>query len=609
MRIWNELMINDHPRGAGLLVGRQIRYLVQSEHGWIGGFAFSAAALQLHDRDRWIGWDLESRRANLHQVVNMSRFLIRPSVSCQNLASHLLGMATRKLPQDFEVRYGYRPLLLESFVDINNFTGTCYRAANWILTGKTKGRGRQDRLRENPETIKDIYVYPLAKDFRQRIGLAEGSGLDAIDIISCVDGKNWAEKEFGGAPLGDSRLSRRLVEIGAGKAEKPGVAYARVVGGDWAKTKGYYRLIDAPDESAIQMANILLPHREQTIRRMKGQPVVLCIQDGSNLNFNNLSQCEGLGEIGNNQTGAKSKGLHLHSMVAITPDGLPLGVVRAECSAPKPKDKDDKRRAREIPIEEKKTFCWIEGIRDCMQLKAQMPHTRLINVLDREADFYELIDEQRCNCSKVDLLVRAQHNRSTTGEHRLFETARQAPIQARLNIKVPRQSARQKKSKQKARPKRSARIAEVSVRYVRVEINPPSYMKDKESISVWVVNVREDTHPAGTEALEWSLLTTLEIKSVDDALNCVKWYCLRWRIEDWHRVLKSGCKVEDIAHKSADRLKRAIAINLVIAWRIMLMTLLGREAPEMPPEVMFSDLELEVLTAHAKKKASVHQTV
>jgi hypothetical protein len=609
MRIWNELMINDHPRGAGLLVGRQIRYLVQSEHGWIGGFAFSAAALQLHDRDRWIGWDLESRRANLHQVVNMSRFLIRPSVSCQNLASHLLGMATRKLPQDFEVRYGYRPLLLESFVDINNFTGTCYRAANWILTGKTKGRGRQDRLRENPETIKDIYVYPLAKDFRQRIGLAEGSGLDAIDIISCVDGKNWAEKEFGGAPLGDTRLSRRLVEIGAGKAEKPGVAYARVVGGDWAKTKGYYRLIDAPDESAIQMANILLPHREQTIRRMKGQPVVLCIQDGSNLNFNNLSQCEGLGEIGNNQTGAKSKGLHLHSMVAITPDGLPLGVVRAECSAPKPKDKDDKRRAREIPIEEKKTFCWIEGIRDCMQLKAQMPHTRLINVLDREADFYELIDEQRCNCSKVDLLVRAQHNRSTTGEHRLFETARQAPIQARLNIKVPRQSARQKKSKQKARPKRSARIAEVSVRYVRVEINPPSYMKDKESIAVWVINVREDTHPAGTEALEWSLLTTLEIKSVDDALNCVKWYCLRWRIEDWHRVLKSGCKVEDIAHKSAERLKRAIAINLVIAWRIMLMTLLGREAPEMPPEVMFSDLELEVLTAHAKKKASAHQTV
>ena len=609
MRIWNEMMINDHPRGAGLLVGRQIRYLVQSKYGWLGGFAFSAAALHLHDRDEWIGWDLESRRANLHQVVNMSRFLIRSSVSCQNLASHLLGMAIRKLPQDFEARYGYRPLLLESFVDINNFTGTCYRAANWLWIGKTKGRGRQDRLKEKAETIKDIYVYPLVKDFRQRIGLADGSGLGAIDITSCVDGQNWAEKEFGGAPLGDSRLSRRLVEIGTGKAEKPSFSYASVVGGDRAKTKAYYRLIEAPDDSAINITNILLPHREQTIRRMKGQSVVLCIQDGSDLNFNNLSQCEGLGVIGNNQTGAKSRGLHLHSMIAITPDGLPLGVVKAECSVPKEKDKNDKRRTREIPIEEKKTFCWIEGIRDCMQLKAQMPHTRLINVLDREADFFELFDDQRCNCSKVDLLVRAQHNRSTTGEHTLFETARQSPIQAQANVKVPRQSARPKKSKQKARPKRTARTAKASVRYVQIELNPPSYMKDKEPISVWVVHVCEDKPPAGTEALEWFLLTTLEIKTVDDALDCVKWYCLRWRIEDWHRVLKTGCRIEDIAHKTADRLRRAIAINLVIAWRIMLMTLMGREVPALPAEVLFSDLEIEVLNAYAKKKASAHQIV
>jgi len=609
MRIWNEMMINDHPRGAGLLVGRQIRYLVQSEYGWLGGFAFSSAALHLHDRDEWIGWDLESRRANLHQVVNMSRFLIRSSVSCQNLASHLLGMATRKLPQDFEARYGYRPLLLESFVDINNFTGTCYRAANWLWIGKTKGRGRQDRLKEKAETIKDIYVYPLVKDFRQRIGLAESSGLGAIDITSCVDGQNWAEKEFGGAPLGDSRLSRRLVEIGTGKAEKPGFSYAGVVGGDRAKTKAYYRLIEAPDDSAINITNILRPHREQTIRRMKGQSVVLCIQDGSDLNFNNLSQCEGLGVIGNNQTGAKSMGLHLHSMIAITPDGIPLGVLKAECSAPKTKDKDDKRRTREIPIEEKKTFCWIERMRDCMQLKTQMPHTRLINVLDREADFFELFDDQRCNCSKVDLLVRAQHNRSTTGENTLFETARQSPIQAQVNVKIPRQSARPKKSKQKARRKRPARTAKASVRYVQIELNPPSYMKDKEPISVWVVHVREDKPPAGTEALEWFLLTTIEIKTVDRALDCVKWYCLRWRIEDWHRVLKTGCRIEDMAHKTADRLRRAIAINLVIAWRIMLMTLMGREVPALPAEVLFSDLEIEVLKAYAKKKTSAHQIV
>ena len=145
MRIWNELMIQGHPQGAGPLVGRQIRYLVESEHGILGGFGFSSAALHLEDRDRWIGWDWKTRQANLHHVVGMSRFLIRSTVSCQNLASKLLGMVVQRFPEDFSNRYHHRPLLLESFVDISSFKGTCYRASNWQWVGRTKGRGRQDR--------------------------------------------------------------------------------------------------------------------------------------------------------------------------------------------------------------------------------------------------------------------------------------------------------------------------------------------------------------------------------------------------------------------------------------------------------------------------------
>ena len=105
------------------------------------------------------------------------------------------------------------------------------------------------------------------------------------------------------------------------------------------------------------------------------------------------------------------------------------------------------------------------------------------------------------------------------------------------------------------------------------------------------------------------MLTTIDIKSPNDALKCIEWYCLRWRIEDWHRVLKSGCGIEALAHKTAGRLKRAIAINLVIAWRIMLMTLMGREMPELPPEVLFPDIEIEVLRAYAKKKALTFRAV
>ena len=126
---------------------------------------------------------------------------------------------------------------------------------------------------------------------------------------------------------------------------------------------------------------------------------------------------------------------------------------------------------------------------------------------------------------------------------------------------------------------------------------------------MWVIHVKEENPPGGEKAIEWFLLTTIDIKTKEDALECIRWYCLRWRIEDWHRVLKSGCGVEGLAHKTAERLKRAIAINLVIAWRIMLMTLMGRETPELPPEVMFSDIEIKVLQAYAKKKEFPFHTV
>ncbi len=604
MRIWNELMIREHPQGAGPLVGRQIRYLVGSEYGWLGAFGFAAAALQLAERDRWIGWDAEQRRRHLHGVVGLSRFLIRPSVECRNLASRLLSVSLERLVEDFEQRYHYRPWLVESFVDISQFSGTCYRAANWILVGQTQGRGRQDRFSKREKTIKDIYVYPLEKDFRARLGLAADAGLGPLAVSDGMDAENWAKQEFGGAPLGDARLSQRLVDIAESKSEKPGRAFTGVAEGDWPAVKAYYRFIDHPDEEAVNIGHILQPHRERTVRRMKAQRTVLCIQDGSDLEYTSLAQCDGLGVIGTNQTAAQSRGLHLHCTFAVAPNGLPLGVLRADCVAPKLKSPDDKRLSYNIPIEEKDTFCWIEALRDTMDVAAQMPQTRLINVCDREADFFELFDEQRRNPG-VDLLVRAKHDRVITEEpFKLFPAIRQASLQTTVQVHVPRQSARPKLSKKQARPKRPSRLAELEVRYQRIQLQPSKYYSGKDPIDVWVIHALESAPPDVTEPVEWFLLTTANITSPEDAEQCLRWYCLRWRIEDFHRVLKSGCGVEQIAHETAERIRRAIAINLVIAWRIMLMTLLGRETPELPPEVMFSNIELQVLRAYAKKNAS-----
>ena len=125
---------------------------------------------------------------------------------------------------------------------------------------------------------------------------------------------------------------------------------------------------------------------------MKAQSTVLCIQDGTDVNYSALVQCDGLGVIGSNQTGAQSGGLHLHSTLVLTTEGPPLGVLGAQCTAPSPKAKDDHRPPSAVPIKEKKTFAWIKGLRECNELAAELPDTRQVCVMDREADFFELFD-------------------------------------------------------------------------------------------------------------------------------------------------------------------------------------------------------------------------
>lgn len=130
---------------------------------------FSASAWALSERDRWIGWSKKDRSQRLHLIVNNTRFLIFPWVKVQNLASHALSLAAKQVPIDFRKRYGYKPVLLETFVDVERYTGTCYRAANWMCLGQTAGRGRMDRYHEQLSTPKLIFVYPLVRDFRQHL--------------------------------------------------------------------------------------------------------------------------------------------------------------------------------------------------------------------------------------------------------------------------------------------------------------------------------------------------------------------------------------------------------------------------------------------------------
>lgn len=596
MRVWNELMIAEHPRGAGPLVGAQLRYLIGSAHGWLGAFGFSAAALKLHDRDVWIGWDAATRLAQLHRLVSMSRFLLRPR-GCRNLASRVLSIVMGRLAGDFDARFGYRPWLAESFVDTAAYDGACYRAANWVCVGQTRGRGRQDPAHRCQAGTKAVYVYPLVRTFRERLGATAPRAAQPLEVGEGLDATRFAEQEFGGAALGDRRLSQRLVASVARLAEQPGRTFSGAAQGDVAAIKGYYRLIDCPATSEVTMANILAPHQARTRQRIANESRVLCVADGTTLDYTGLAECAGLGVTGRNQTGASSRGIQLHSTLAINAQGVPLGIVDVRCRLPQA---DAPKATSKTPIEDKKTYDWVQGLQACMALAEQLPNTRITCVMDRESDFFELFDAHRANPC-VDLLIRASHNRKTSTGVKLLDRLRAGPAQGEIRLKVERQSTRLKRSKQKARPARLQRIAQLALHYGAIQFTPPSPHRDKPALSLWAVHVQETSAPQDATPVEWCLLSSRPIENLADAEQCLRDYALRWRIEDWHRVLKSGCAVEELAHHTVDRLERSIAINLVIAWRIMVMTLLGREVPDLPAQVMFTDIEIEVLSAWARR--------
>ncbi len=152
----------------------------------------------------------------------MSRFLLRTSVHCHNLASTVLGMVLRQVDTDFETQYGYRPWLIESFVDTEHFLGTCYKATNWSAIGQTQGRGRQDRAHKAAKSVKTIYVYAIDAQWRAKMGVAEPVGLQPLEIGQGLDADQWAAQEFGGAELGDSRLADRLVSSAQALGAMPG---------------------------------------------------------------------------------------------------------------------------------------------------------------------------------------------------------------------------------------------------------------------------------------------------------------------------------------------------------------------------------------------------
>ena len=167
-RLWREQVERYHYLGCRVPFGAHLRYWVRNRDRELACLLWTSPAWKMQPRDAWIGWSDEQRQSNLQSIVNNGRFLILPWVRVKGLASKILALSARQMPHDWQIHYGHRPLLLETLVDAARFSGTCYRAANWIYVGQTAGRGRMDREHKNHgRSIKDIYLYPLRRNARQ----------------------------------------------------------------------------------------------------------------------------------------------------------------------------------------------------------------------------------------------------------------------------------------------------------------------------------------------------------------------------------------------------------------------------------------------------------
>ena len=399
--------------------------------------------------------------------------------------------------------------------------------------------------------------------------------------MSPDQGATWVEKEFGGAELGDPRLTKRLIKISAKFAGNPGASIPLACETP-DRLKAAYRFFDNDQVNELE---ILEPHGQANKTRMAGQAVVLAVQDTTQLDFTHHPATTGLGML----TDTAHQGLFYHPTLLVTPGKVPMGVADHLVWERPAADCGKKHQRKQRPISDKESRKWLHSLEKTAQLQKDQPEVHLVNIADREGDIYDyFVTAQRL---QIDVLVRAAWDRrlAQAGGDHLWDHLAAAAVAGELDIAVPRR---------KGKP---ARRAVLAVRYRRVSLKPPrsrSKEKDLEPVAVWAVYAHEDDPPPGQEAVSWMLLTTAAVATFDEATEKIHWYTCRWQIELFFKILKSGCKIEQVQLETAARLRRCLAVYAVVAWRVMFLTMQARAVPDLPSDVLLELEEWQALYCH-----------
>jgi len=392
-------------------------------------------------------------------------------------------------------------------------------------------------------------------------------------------------EEFSGIDFGDKRRDNRFIDIINNISDQPGSSIPRQ-NRDWYNTKATYEFYKNEQVSLSALKKTLMSYGA---KQVEDEMKLLIIHDISNISFNDL-QAEGLGYLDNKE----GRGILCYSSLAATPEGLPLSLLYQHTWIRPLEELGKSAERKRRNFEDKESYRWYEGMREVNNLLGGAVHK--IHIADREADVYELFFH--AYESNTDLLIRARHNRKVVGESPVWDLVAQQPQAASVTLEVPDPTGKKQRS------------VKAEVRYEQVKILRPINSENQyESVTLNAIEIKEtlDKGMKTEDIIHWKLLTTLEVQTVNDVLQYVKWYTYRWLIERFHYVLKSGTKIEELQLAQAPSLQKAIAVYSIAAFRIMQLVYQSRHHPNVTCEVILTSTQWKTLyiLIHMKKEIPI----
>jgi hypothetical protein len=398
----------------------------------------------------------------------------------------------------------------------------------------------------------------------------------------------WAAQVAEHAELGDERLDARLSIILATVAAKPADSIPQASGSN-GQAKAMYRFFA---NERIEPDDLLQPIADATVESLRGLKTVLAVQDTTSLNYSTLKSTTGLGPLNDSST---ARGLHLHSAIAVRDDGVAVGILDQKYWA-RPAEKRAANDRNNLPIDQKESCKWLDGIEAAEARIEALPaeeRPRLIHVMDREGDIHEVLE--RLSESPHGAVIRCAQNRSVAGDiNKAFAAVEAAPILATVTIAAPGTLA--------ANPV-TPRTVTLALRVTTLTITPNKKKHPQRQPVTWtLLDAREVNAPKDVEALHWRLWTKETVATVQDCHVVMGYYRHRWRIEDFHLTLKSGCQVEKLELETADRLIKAATLYSAVAVRIVAIRDLVRLTPNAPCTVILTQDEWQSLYVRYSKK-------